>query len=1189
MAEWESLTPTQQNVYQIVNITDDEQVINLGVYLRKVQTMPLAEDCPSEFVLYVGSTNASYIRGCIYRSTPSVVSGETVYNWVAQQVQADYAQNDSSAVDYIKNKPTLGTASAKDYTDNVRPNNFNLVESHAVYSAINSALSSIYVPRGELSCAELTSDLLIPANVGNVYMMSDSGVTTSLFINGAGHVINTNDNVGIIRAGADSIMFNLMGNAFDLHEYQTKELETPLTIDGVEQTEVEGALGALNTEIDNIGTNKVDWEYEEWQGVKNIFPYPYLQTTVTHHGVTFTDNGDGTISINGITDDTQAQIDLASRNYADWFRLREGSYILSDGLLNVTATNVEKVHIYLRIYDNSTSTLIRTISTQSSAREVKFDISAEEAANLKSGAWGIASRLYVSGIDVEINNILVKPMLCDAVYENNLNWVAYAKSNSTLTTDVQPFVQVPIRKGTGTKSIIGNEISDNTASGLRASAFGYRTQANGTNSFANGVYTQANGERSVVSGYYTTANGAMQTVLGKYNVAQGDSSTTTVQNTDYALIVGNGANNSNRSNALALQWDGTVVFQDGTTQKTSPYKLIGELGAKNLIPYPYFHVFPREINGITFSSIGDNNGGFNINGELTEGQTYSYIQLAKLNSWQAGDYIAYLNSNSDIGDALFFEIRMDEVGSNTHITIIDISSHTNTAQFNVTDAQAELINGIDYTLGLYVIVNNKQGSIIDNIDVYPMICYASDTDPTWQPYAKTNYELTNYLNDLPIKNGSGSRSIVANYISTNVASGVNAWAEGDHATASGYSSHAEGSYTQATQSFAHAEGLSAIASGTKAHAEGYQTTASGESSHAEGGNTTASGQFTHAEGSWSQSIGNNSHAEGQGCYAYGLTSHAQNDHTIARGEYQTTLGRYNVEQGVSTGHTDTDYALIIGNGTDGSHRSNALAVQWDGTVVMQDNSTMKSAKTVYEVMGKMGAKNLISYPSYVDGDSKEYAGVVFTTNTDGSIVANGTSDAYSFYILKRKENLLPHGDYILSFNNADMVSDNISCSIGITNKTTYVYTTKASVNKNSNNVAFTIDDTWDNNFIELRLSVSQSGVIIDNLTIYPIIRLADDQDDTWQPYAMTNKQLTDKVNDIDTTLDTKLDKISSLPTPSSTYLNQTYLLTSTQAGYQKGGIYQCVSDGQPTPTYSWSLISSADMVEFTAQELLAMW
>ena len=134
----------------------------------------------------------------------------------------------------------------KDTTDSVRPNSHALVESNAVYSAINNALSSVYTARGELTCAELTSSLLIEANVGNVYEMSDAGTTTALFLQGEGETINIGDNVGIIKAGANTYLFNLMANAFDLTDYQKKDLNTPLTIGGVSRTTVESALGGLN-------------------------------------------------------------------------------------------------------------------------------------------------------------------------------------------------------------------------------------------------------------------------------------------------------------------------------------------------------------------------------------------------------------------------------------------------------------------------------------------------------------------------------------------------------------------------------------------------------------------------------------------------------------------------------------------------------------------------------------------------------------------------------------------------------------------------------------------------------------------------------------------------------------------------------------------------------------------------------
>ena len=64
-------------------------------------------------------------------------------------VQADWTQSDSTSDDYIKNKPTLGTASAKNYTSSVTDGSTDLVESGAVHDAIASAISSVYKPSGD--------------------------------------------------------------------------------------------------------------------------------------------------------------------------------------------------------------------------------------------------------------------------------------------------------------------------------------------------------------------------------------------------------------------------------------------------------------------------------------------------------------------------------------------------------------------------------------------------------------------------------------------------------------------------------------------------------------------------------------------------------------------------------------------------------------------------------------------------------------------------------------------------------------------------------------------------------------------------------------------------------------------------------------------------------------------------------
>jgi hypothetical protein len=165
--------------------------------------------------------------------------------WVETQRLLEYYEG--ATIDVTEGN--LGTAAFKNSTDRVQPNSTDLVESQSVYSAINSALSSIYTPRGDITCAELTSSLLIAANVGNVYEVSDSGTTTALFLQGAGHPIVVGDNVGIIDAGEGRILFNLMANAFDLTDYQKKDLTTPITIGGASVTTVEGALSALNDEM----------------------------------------------------------------------------------------------------------------------------------------------------------------------------------------------------------------------------------------------------------------------------------------------------------------------------------------------------------------------------------------------------------------------------------------------------------------------------------------------------------------------------------------------------------------------------------------------------------------------------------------------------------------------------------------------------------------------------------------------------------------------------------------------------------------------------------------------------------------------------------------------------------------------------------------------------------------------------
>ena len=117
----------------------------------------------------------------------------------------------------------------------------------------------------------------------------------------------------------------------------------------------------------------------------------------------------------------------------------------------------------------------------------------------------------------------------------------------------------------------------------------------------------------------------------------------------------------------------------------------------------------------------------------------------------------------------------------------------------------------------------------------------------------------------------------------------------------------------------------------KAYTFGKRITGSniGGYSFVEGVNNVASGYTSHAEGNNNTSSGEASHVEGALNTAQGYASHAQNFHTTASSDYQTTIGKYNVDD------QNNQYAFIIGNG--GLNRtlhktdySNALAIGWNG-------------------------------------------------------------------------------------------------------------------------------------------------------------------------------------------------------------------------------------------------------------------
>ncbi len=154
---------------------------------------------------------------------------------------------------------------------------------------------------------------------------------------------------------------------------------------------------------------------------------------------------------------------------------------------------------------------------------------------------------------------------------------------------------------TGNGTTASNEAAvafgtNSIASGITSTAFGSGTIASGTYATSTGNLTVASGNISTAMGINATAKAYASLVIGRYNDTTALSSTTW-NLLDPVFVVGNGANNSNRSNALTILKMGRVGIGTATPKTqmqitngveadntpNSGYLLIGETTSANIV------------------------------------------------------------------------------------------------------------------------------------------------------------------------------------------------------------------------------------------------------------------------------------------------------------------------------------------------------------------------------------------------------------------------------------------------------------------------------------------------------------------------------------------------------------------------------------------------------------------------------
>ena len=131
------------------------------------------------------------------------------------------------------------------------------------------------------------------------YWIENLGSTT-VYVSGNENIVPDGDNVKVLSAGCGTMVENLGGKVYILGagKFQITNQgdkfppfrNAPVADGGVmasgNPVQIDGLQGGVPfSEIVVSG--------------KNLIPFPYYETTKTVNGITFTDNGDGTIAVDG--------------------------------------------------------------------------------------------------------------------------------------------------------------------------------------------------------------------------------------------------------------------------------------------------------------------------------------------------------------------------------------------------------------------------------------------------------------------------------------------------------------------------------------------------------------------------------------------------------------------------------------------------------------------------------------------------------------------------------------------------------------------------------------------------------------------------------------------------------------------------------------------------------------------------
>ena len=207
-----------------------------------------------------------------------------------------------------------------------------------------------------------------------------------------------------------------------------------------------------------------------------------------------------------------------------------------------------------------------------------------------------------------------------------------------------------------------------TASGQSSHAEGEHTEASEIGAHAEGGYTKAMGVYSHAGGAGTIAKNDYQTVIGCYNA-----------NENSAFIIGNGSSDTERSNALTVDWDGNITGKS----LTSANDLKLGFGSSNIFK-PYFtkgDSITLTIYAVGYVTTGGKEVAMYVplSRPIIAGGSVSVASVNGLTIRQNGKYLYSSSASNSVNPSSF---RAAIVGSGCGVNIVATFGNTVNATVN---------------------------------------------------------------------------------------------------------------------------------------------------------------------------------------------------------------------------------------------------------------------------------------------------------------------------------------------------------------------------------------------------------------------------------------------------------------------------------------------------------------------------